>query len=320
MLHFIATRAAHALVVLAIVVVMAFAGVHLIPGDAVMAALGATGNVSDAEAIEAVKRAYGLTGSVPEQFVRWLVRFVQGDWGASVGTGQPVLEMFLQSLPVTLQLFLFATLWSLVIGIPIGILSALRRGSIWDTLFSGLAMIGISVPAFWASIVLIYLLSVVFPLLPPSGYVPFHEDPWLSLQSMLMPSFVLGTHSAGLLARYVRSSLLDNMRQDFIRTARAKGLNERQVVLRHAIKPSMIPVITVIGLSWGSLLAGAFFIEVIFALPGLGRMSVQAIFEKDFPVIQATLVVVSVNVLLVNFLVDLLYAALDPRIRLQAGN
>jgi peptide/nickel transport system permease protein len=154
--------------------------------------------------------------------------------------------------------------------------------------------------------------------LPPSGYVPFFEDPLLNLKAMLLPTFVLGTHSGGLLARYVRSSLLEVLGQDYIRTARAKGLSEASVVARHAIKPGMIPVVTVIGLSWGAMLAGAFFVEVIFAIPGLGRMGVEAIFQKDYPVIQATLIVVSINVLLANLLVDILYGYLDPRVRVGA--
>ena len=316
MLQFLLTRAAHAAIVLCIVVTLAFAGVHLIPGDAILAAIGSTGNAADMSGVEAVRKSYRMDGPVITQFWQWLSHFVRGDWGDSIGNGQPVLNMFMQRLPVTLELFLGATFWALLIGIPTGMLSALRQGSLLDRVLSTAAMIGISVPSFWAGIVMIYIFAVYFQLLPPSGYTPFTEDPWLNLQSMLMPTLILGVHSAGLLARYVRSSLLDNLRQDFIRTARAKGLNERQVITRHAVKPSMIPVVTVIGLSWAGMLAGAFFVEVIFALPGLGRMSVDAIFEKDFPVIQATLVAVSLNVLAINFLVDVVYALLDPRIRL----
>ena len=174
-----------------------------------------------------------------------------------------------------------------------------------------------SIPPFWLAIVLIYLLGVALPIFPPSGYVPFSDSPWQNIRAMILPGFVLGIGSAGLLARFVRSSLLDVLGQDFIRTARAKGLGERAVIRHHAIKPAMIPVVTVIGLSWGGLLAGAFFIEVVFAIPGLGRMSVDAIYGKDFPVMQAMLIAVSVNVLLVNLLVDILYGVLDPRVRVR---
>jgi peptide/nickel transport system permease protein len=251
------------------------------------------------------------------QFAVWIEQFVRGDWGISIGSGEKVLDMFLRRLPITLELFFGATLWSLAIGIPVGIVGALKRNSTLDVLLTTGTIVGVSIPAFWEAIVLIYIFAVLFPILPPSGYVPFAEDPLLNLKAMVLPTFVLGTHSGGLLARYVRSSLLEVLGQDYIRTARAKGLSERAVVARHAIKPGMIPVVTVIGLSWGGMLAGAFFVEVIFAIPGLGRMSVEAIFQKDFPVMQATLIVVSLNVLLANLLVDILYGYLDPRVRVR---
>jgi peptide/nickel transport system permease protein len=225
--------------------------------------------------------------------------------------------MFIQRLPVTLELFLGAAAWSIVIGIPAGIISALKRNSVVDVAVSTGTMIGVSIPNFWEAIMLIYLLGVLFPILPPSGYVPFAENPLLNLKSMVLPTFVLGTHSAGLLARYVRSSLLEVLGQDYIRTARAKGLSERAVIALHALKPAMIPVVTVVGLSWAHMLAGAFIVEVIFAIPGLGRMSVEAIFQKDYPVIQATLIAASVNVLVVNLLVDIVYGYLDPRVRVH---
>jgi peptide/nickel transport system permease protein len=312
------TRAAQAAVVLCIVVLLAFAGIHLIPGDALLAAIGETGYESDARSLEAVRQAYGMDGPVTTQFWHWLSHFVQGDWGRSIGTGQRVTEMFQQRLPVTLELFAGATFWAFGIGVPVGTISALRQGSRLDRLLSAAAMVGVSVPTFWAGILMIYVFAVWLPWLPPSGYTSFGMDPSLNLQSMLMPTFILGIHSAGLLARYVRSSLLDNMRQDYVRTARSKGLSEREVITRHAIKPSLLPIVTVVGLSWGHMLAGAFFVEVIFALPGLGRMGLEAVFAKDFPVIQALLVVVSLNVLVMNFLVDAAYALLDPRVRLVA--
>ncbi len=311
-------RAAQAALVLCIVVVLAFAGVHLIPGDALLAAIGETGHEVDARSLEAVRQAYGMDGPVTTQFWRWLSHFVQGDWGRSIGTGQRVTEMFLQRLPVTLELFVGGTFWAFAIGIPVGTISALRQGSRLDRVLSAAAMIGVSVPTFWAGILMIYVFAVWLPWLPPSGYTPFGTDLALNLQSMLMPTFILGVHSAGLLARYVRSSLLDNLRQDYVRTARSKGLSEREVITRHAIKPSLLPIVTVVGLSWGHMLAGAFFVEVIFALPGLGRMGLEAVFAKDFPIIQALLVVVSLNVLAMNFLVDAAYALLDPRVRLAA--
>jgi peptide/nickel transport system permease protein len=318
MAQYIMVRLGHALIILAIVTVLVFVMARLLPGDAIMAQMAGTVGVQDPAVVQRVRQEFGLDQPLYLQFFVWLGKFLRGDWGTSLGTGQPVLEMFLQRLPITLELFGWATIWSFAIGIPVGIISAVKRGSRLDMALTTGALLGVSIPSFWLSIVLIYLLAVSLPIFPPSGYVPPSQSLWLNFKAMVLPSLVLGTQSAGLLARYVRSSLLDVLSQDYIRTARAKGLTERAVVVFHAIKPAMIPVVTVIGLSWGGLLAGAFFVEVIFAIPGLGRMSVDAIFQKDFPVMQAMLIAVSVNVLVVNLVVDLLYGYLDPRVRVRS--
>ena len=315
--RFIVVRLSHAAIILCLITVLVFVIAQLIPGDAILASMGASVDLSDRSMVDKVRAQYGLDRSIPVQFVVWLGKFLTGDWGTSLGTGENVLEMFVRHLPVTLELFVGATLWSVAIGIPAGFIGALKRNSVTDVVVTTGTLLGVSVPAFWEAIVLIYLFAVLIPIFPPSGYVPFTENPWQNLVAMVLPTFVLGTHSAGLLARYVRSSLLEVLGQDYIRTARAKGLSERAVIAVHAVKPAMIPIVTVIGLSWAHLLAGAFFIEVIFALPGLGRMSVDAIFQKDFPVIQATLIAVSLNVLIINVLVDMLYGALDPRVRVR---
>jgi len=210
-----------------------------------------------------------------------------------------------------------ATLWAWAIGVPLGALGALKRNSVLDVSLTAVAIGGVSIPAFWEGIVLIYLLAVITHVLPPSGFVPVTEDPWMNLKSVLMPTFVIGTHSAGFLARYVRSSLLEVFGQDYIRTARAKGLAEPAVVAKHAARPAAIPVVTVVGLAWGQFMAGSFLVEYVFAVPGLGRMGVEAIFAKDFPVIQVTLMAVAVNVLLANLVVDLVYGYLDPRVRVR---
>jgi peptide/nickel transport system permease protein len=315
--RYIGIRLAHAVVILAIVVVLVFVIARLIPGDAIMAAMAGSVDMHDPSVVARVRHEFGLDESIPVQFAVWLGHFVRGDWGISIGTGQKVLDMFLQRLPITLELFLCATLWSLAIGIPSGIIGALKRNSPVDMAVTAGAIMGVSIPAFCEAIVLIYLLAVVFPVFPPSGYVPFTQDPLANLRAMVLPSFVLGTQTGGLLARYVRSSLLEVLGQDYVRTARAKGFAEAAVIIRHALKPGMIPVVTVLGLSWGGLLAGAFFVEIVFAIPGLGRMSVEAIFQKDYAVMQATLIAVSLNVLIVNLLVDILYGYLDPRVRVR---
>lgn len=319
MLGYVLSRLLQALLVLCIVVVISFAAVQAMPGDALLAALEATGSVADSKGLDAVRKAYGTDGTAVEQFFRWLGRFVQGDWGTSMGSGQDVLPMFLQRAPVTLELFFLGLVWAFAIGIPVGVICAMRRGTWLDTWLSGSSLVAIAIPASFEALALIYLFAVLLDVLPVSGYTPFSIDPWENILGMLMPSFVVGSHIAGAFARYVRSSLLDNLRQDFIRTARAKGLTEWQILFRHAVKPSMIPIVTVLGFTFGGMLAGAFIVEVIFAIPGVGRMAVDAIFEKDFPVIQAVLVVTSINVLVVNFLVDIAYAMLDPRIRLRQG-
>ncbi len=317
MLRFILSRSLHAAIVLCIVVVVSFIAVQAMPGDALMVALQATGETTDARGIEAVKKLYGQDGTAVEQFFRWLGKFIRGDWGLSMGSGQAVMDMFKQSAPVTLELFFGGLIWALAIGVPVGMVCAFKRGSGLDTWLSGGSLVGVALPPTFEALALIYVFAVILRILPPSGYVPFRDDPWGNIQSMLMPTFVVGSHLAGVLARYVRSSLLDNLRQDFIRTARAKGLTEWQILFRHAVRPSMIPIVTVLGFAFGGMLAGAFIIEVIFALPGVGRMAVNAIFEKDFPVIQAVLVITALNVLIVNFLVDIAYAVLDPRIRIR---
>src|SRR6516164_6608252 len=314
---YIGIRLAHALVILAIVVVLVFVIAQLIPGDAIMAAMAGSVDLHDPEVVARVRNQFGLDQPIVVQFAVWIGHFARGDWGTSIGTGEKVLDMFLRRLPITLELFLGATLWSIAIGIPAGILGALKRNSATDVFVTTGAIIGVSIPAFWEAIVLIYFLAVLVPIFPPSGYVPFSEHPLLNLRAMVLPTFVLGTHSGGLLARFVRSSLLEVLGQDYVRTARAKGFSEAAVVARHALKPGMIPVVTVLGLSWGGLLAGAFLVEVVFAIPGLGRMSVDAIFQKDYPVLQAMLIVVSLNVLLINLLVDILYGYLDPRVRVR---
>lgn len=315
MARYILTRLLHAMIILMILAVLVFVIARLIPGDSIMAAMAGSVDMSNPAVVEKVRAEYGLNDPIYIQFLQWSSKFIRGDWGVSIGTGEQVKDMFLRRLPVTLELFLFATVWSVAIGVPAGLISALRRQSKLDFVLMTGTIFGVSVPSFWEAIVLIYLFAIALPIFPPSGYVPFLESPWQNITAMILPSFVLGTHSAGLLARYVRSSVIEVIGQDFIRTARAKGLSERSVVLFHALKPALIPVVTVFGLSWGSMLAGAFFIEIIFAIPGLGRMSVDAIFQKDFPVIQATLIAVSLNILLVNLVVDLLYGALDPRVR-----
>ena len=317
MREYIIRRLFYSLIILALVTVLIFAMVRLLPGDPIRAAMQQNVDLTDESIVQEVRARYGLDKPVHIQFVIWLRDFFKGDWGTSLSSGEPVLAMFWRRLPVTLELFVGATFWAWLIGIPLGIFSALNRNSYLDASFTGIAIVGISIPVFWEAILLIYALAVLVRIFPPSGYVPFFTDPWQNLMCVAMPTFVMGTQSAGAFSRYIRSSLLEVLGQDFIRTARAKGLREKTVIYKHATKPALIPVVTVIGLSWGHLIAGSFIVEFMFAIPGLGRMGVDAVFARDFPVLQATLILVVLNVLLANLLVDILYGYLDPRVRIQ---
>ncbi|HET9924739.1 MAG TPA: ABC transporter permease [Methylomirabilota bacterium] len=317
MASYVARRLAYAFLILGVITVLVFVIVRLIPGDPIRAAMQQNVDLSDQRIVEETRARFGLDRPIPVQFAIWLRDFAAGDWGRSLQTGEPVRDMFRQRLPVTLELFVGATLWAWMIAVPLGVLGALRRNSALDASLTVVAIGGVSIPAFWEGILLIYLFAVTTHLLPPSGFVSFTEDPWLNLRSVLLPTFVIGTHSAGFLARYVRSSLLEVYGQDYIRTARAKGVAESTIVRKHAARPAAIPVVTVIGLAWGQFMAGSFLVEYVFALPGLGRMGVDAIFAKDFPVIQVTLMAVAVNVLLANLVVDVLYGYLDPRVRIR---
>jgi peptide/nickel transport system permease protein len=316
MKQFILKRVFYSLLILFLVSILIFLLGRA--GDPVQNASIATRmGMVDKEVIDVLKAQFGLDKPLHVQYFLWIKNFIHGDWGISITYREDVRQMFLHRLPITLELFAGFVFWSAIIGFPFGIISALRRNTWLDATLTTGAVVGISIPVFWQAIVMIYLFAVVTRIFPPSGYVAFSENGLKNLLSVAMPTFILGTHSAGLISRYVRSSLLEVLGQDYIRTAYAKGLRERAVLIRHAIKPSLIPVVTVMGLEWGYMVAGSFIVEYMFAIPGLGRMCMNAILAGDFPVIQATLILVAINIILVNFMVDLLYGYLDPRVRVQ---
>ncbi len=317
MQRYIIRRLLFALLILALVSVLVFFMVRLLPGDPIRAAMQQNVDLTDESIVQEVRAQYGLDKPVPVQYYIWLRDFFKADWGTSLGSGDAVWDMFWRRLPVTLELFFGATFWAFLIGFPLGIYSALRRNSILDILFTTLAIIAVSAPSFWVAIILIYGFAVKLQIFPPSGYVPFFENPTENLLCVAMPTFVMGIGSAGYLARFVRSSFLEVLGQDFIRTAWAKGLRERPIVVKHAAKPAMIPVVTIIGYTWGFMVAGSFIIEFMFAIPGVGRMGVDAIFARDFPVIQSVLIMTAINVVFANLVVDVTYGYLDPRVRLQ---
>ena len=297
--------------VLVLVALGSFLLVHLVAGDPAMVMLG-----SDAtpQQIQMLKTQMGLDRSLPEQFVVWVREVLHGNLGESFFLGRPVTQALLERLPATMQLAVLALLFSLLIGIPAGILAAVRQNTWWDQAVMVTAMGGISIPSFWLGLALILVFSVQFGWLPSGGYTPLWEEFGRGLRTLILPAVSLGFMQAALIARMTRSSMLEVLRQDYVRTATAKGLTRWVVILRHALKNAMIPVITTIGTAFGVLLGGAVIVEIVFTYPGLGRLVVLAVQRRDYPLVQGALLLTSVIYVVVNLAVDLLYGIFDPRI------
>ena len=298
--------------VLLLVSVLIFSLIHLTPGDPVLVMLG---EEATPEARDALRRQLGFDRPLPIQYGIWLGRVLQGDLGRSIRTNQPVSEAILQRLPVTLELSLLAMLVSLSIALPAGIVAAVRRNSRADLASTVFSLLGVSMPNFFLAVLLIFVLSLQLRWLPPIGYVNPFEDLGGNLKAMVMPALTLGTALAAVVARLTRSTLLEVLQQDYVRTAWAKGLREGVVIQRHAMKNALIPVVTVVGLQLGNLLGSAIVTETIFALPGIGRLVIDSIFQRDFPLVQGVVLYLALMFLLINLVVDLIYAYLDPRIR-----
>jgi peptide/nickel transport system permease protein len=310
--RYLARKLAQMLPVALIVTIIVFALTNLLPGDPTVTILG---EQATAEQRAAVRVEYGLDRPAPLRYVEWLGRAAQGDFGRSLRTREHVSEMLAARVPVTLQLTFVAILIAVAIGVPAGILAARFRGSTIDVVVSFVAMSSVAIPYFWMGVMLILLFSLRLGWLPPSGYVPFFEDPVQNLRLMVLPAVTIGTAFAALVMRQTRASMLQVLTQDYIRTARAKGMSEPRVVLKHALRNALIPVSTVVGLQIGALLGGAVVTETVFAMPGLGRMLVDGIFQRDFPVIQGAILFIVVAVFAVNVLTDLLYRLFDPRVK-----
>lgn len=312
MVAYIIRRLLLMLPVMLLVSLIIFALLRLTPGDPVRTMLG---EEPDPATIAAVRQEYGLDRPLPLQYVAWLGRLLQGDMGRSLRTRQPVREAIIERLPATFELGLTALLFSLVLAIPVGILAAVKRNSGWDLFASGFTLIGVSLPNFFLGIILILVFALVLRLVPPGGFVPLDRGVGENLRRLILPAITLGTASLAVNMRLMRSSLLDTLSQEYIRVARAKGLSERSVILRHALKNAFIPVITVIGIQIGSILEGAFITETLFIWPGVGRLAVDSIGGRDYPVVQGIVLLSALSFLLANLVVDLLYAYLDPRIK-----
>ncbi|MCL4552026.1 MAG: ABC transporter permease [Candidatus Marsarchaeota archaeon] len=286
---------------------------RVLPGD--IATLLAQDAMAGTRDIQALRVELGLNKSLPEQYVDWLTNLAQGNLGKSLWTKEPVLDEILSRWPVTVELAVLAMLFSIGFGVPAGIISAVRQDSWLDYVTRLLAISGLAMPSFWLGILVITLPALWFGWTPPLRYRPLLSDPWANLQQFLIPAFVLGVRMSAILARMTRSTILEVQRQDYIRTAWSKGLRERSVMLRHALKNALIPVVTLCGNQFGYLLGGTVIIETVFSLPGIGRLVLDSIMHRDYPQIQANILLVATTFVLINLVIDISYSFLDPRIR-----
>lgn len=294
--------------------ILVFSMQRLLPGDP---ALALAGEERDPEVIAYIREKYHLNDPLPVQYFYWVTSAVRGDLGESIRTKEPVAGIILEKLPITIELAMLSMLVALLIAIPAGVVSALRKETVLDYIANAVALTGLSIPNFWLGIMLILLVSVQLGWLPASGYVSPAEDLGENLKRMVMPAFVLGTSLAAALMRQTRSAMLEVLRADYVRTARAKGLPERIVIYRHALRNALIPVVTLAGLQLGALLSGAVLTEQVFNIPGFGKLIVDAVFNRDYPVVQGVVLFTATAYILVNLLVDLTYALIDPRIRVE---
>jgi len=312
MFRYIGRRILIAIPTLIIVSVLVFALQKLLPGDPV---LTMAGEERDPQVLEYLREKYRLDDPIPVQYFAWISSALTGNLGISLRTDIPVLDLILSKLPVTIELAILAMIVALAVGIPAGILSAVKKGTTVDYAANVVALSGLSIPHFWLGILLIMLVSVRWQLLPASGYVPPSEDLWLNIKTMIMPAVVLGTGLSASLMRHTRSAMLSVLRSDYVRTAKAKGLLSRSVILKHALRNALIPIVTLSTLLFGELLAGAVLTEQIFTIPGFGKLVVDAVFNRDYAVVQGVVLCTAVGFIFMNLLADVLYVLVNPRLR-----
>lgn len=303
--HFFISRLISALVVIFGVTSLVFFMIHLIPGDPIEVMLGESAQVADREHL---RHALGLDQPVFVQWINYLLNVMQLDFGESLHSRQAITDIIAQRVPATLELALFALLFALVISLPLGILAAMQRQTFWDRGAMAVSLLGVSIPNFLMGPLLILLFSIYLGWLPVSG-----RD---SSCSVILPALTLGTAMAAILSRMVRATLLEVVNEDYIRTARAKGMSKLRVIIFHALPNTLLPVITLLGLQLGALLAGAVITEVVFSWPGIGQLTIEAIQKRDYPLVQSCILLISFSYVLVNTMTDVLYGVLDPRIRL----
>ncbi|WP_432572161.1 ABC transporter permease [Kineococcus sp. SYSU DK005] len=315
MARFLLTRVWQSAVTLLLASVVVFAGVRALPGDP---ALAAAGEEATPEQVAAVRAELGLDQPLPVQYWRFLTDLASGDLGTSVRTGTPVSELIAATLPVTVWLSAYALLVALVVGLGAGVLASVKRG--WSEFsLNSLSLLGLSVPSFWLGLLAILYLAVGAGWFPASGYVSPLEDPLRALHHLTLPALVLGAGTAAVVMRQTRASMLQNLSADYVRTARAGGASRSRVVLRFALRNSLVVVVTLVGLQLGGLVSGAVVTERIFGLPGFGKLTLDSVFSRDYPVVEGVVLVVTLAYVLINLAVDVLYTVLDPRIRVAGG-
>jgi len=316
MVRYLLGRLAQAVVTMVLASVVVFWGVRALPGDP---ALAAAGEEADPATLAAVRAELGLDDSLLVQYGTFVKNLVQGDLGTSIATGIPVTDLLGTTLPVTLWLSLYAVVVAVVVGVGAGVAAAVHRGRWPEWLANGFTLVGLSVPSFWLGILAILYLAVGLRWFPASGYVPVSEEPLRGLYYLTLPALVLGTALAAVIMRQTRSSMLDTLSADYVRTARAKGMPARSVLTRFALRNSLIVVVTIIGLQLGGLVSGAVVTERIFGLPGFGKLTLDSVFTRDYPVIQAVVLVTTFAYIVINLAIDVLYSVIDPRIRVAGG-
>ena len=298
-----------------LVTIIVFVVMRLIPGDPALAILSADDAVYTQEELAQLRAELGTDRPIPVQYFEWIGGILRGDFGTSYWWGGPVMERLGQRIPVTIELAILGILLAVVCAVPLGVISAIRPDSPLDYLSRIFTLVGISIPTFFSGILLTLVLIRAFGWLPPLGYEDIWEDPWTNIKQLMLPALALGFYDMAFIARVTRSSMMEILREDYMRTARAKGLRELIVLSRHGLKNAVLPVLTISGWQFGRLFGGTVIIEKIFLIPGVGQLLIDAIYQRDFPTIQAVIVIVALSIVVVNLLVDLLYGWLDPRIR-----
>lgn len=317
MTTYVVRRIAFLLPVALLVSFITFMLIHLVPGDPARVLLG---EEATPQTVAALRQQLGLNQPLSTQYLLWIGQALHGNLGQSIQLSQPVTQAILQRLPVTAELGIASLIYSVALAIPLGVVAATRRNSRLDWAVNVTSLLGTAIPAFVLGLVLIVLFAVVIRLFPPGGYVPFTEDPGGNIRDLILPMVTLGTGAVAVNMRQVRASMLDVLSQDYIKTAWAKGLRANRVYYKHALRNALLPFLTIVGLQAGSILGGAFIVETIFLWPGIGKLAVDSIFSKDYPVVQGVVLLAALSYLVVNLLVDVSYGVLDPRISYGKGH